>query len=349
MRGSSQTVADTSLFGPHTMNGPWGLDSRLKLVALACDFFNVKKIAAHHATIGKALSKQGNPTPLTAADFLQYLHVKSVFPKAPNAFRVARILERMVSTGLLVHVGSGSSSVTGLQNHYIYALTPHDARRGLFRLVPVLGPQYLFRLCEPGLVHITGTNAKGDEVAGTGLVVDSRHILTCRHVVSDMTVNPRQTFQGSQYAVDHGSIRRHTGVDVAVVPVEGPPLSPLDGALMQAPVVGMTVYTLGYPKLPGLRDASLTMQQGAVTNQAVASLTGERLFLYSAISRPGNSGGPVVSEDGYVVGLASVDATGLYGADEAFSPHYAGIPAQVVVHAVQDLGLGIELPFEHYE
>ena len=136
---------------------------------------------------------------------------------------------------------------------------------------------------------------------------------------------------------------------MAVVRVEGSPLTPLTGALMQAPVVAKTVYTLGYPKLPGLRDASVTMQQGAVTNESVTSLAGETLFLYSAISRPGNSGGPVVSEDGYVVGLSIVDAIGQYRTNEAFSPHYAGIPAQVVVQAVKDLGMGVELPYEHYE
>ena len=136
---------------------------------------------------------------------------------------------------------------------------------------------------------------------------------------------------------------------MAVVRVDGPALTPLSGAIFQAPVVAQTVYTLGYPKLPGLRDASVTMQQVAVTNEAVTSLSGERLFLYSAISRPGNSGGPVMSSDGYVVGLSIVDATAEYRADEAFSPHYAGIPAQVVVEAVASLGLGIQLPFESYE
>ena len=105
---------------------------------------------------------------------------------------------------------------------------------------------------------------------------------------------------------------------------------------MQAPIVAKTVYTRGYPKLPGLRDASVTMQPGAVTNESVVSFAGDRLFLFSAISRPGNSGGPVVSEDGYLVGLSIVDATGQYPANEAFSPHYAGIPAQVVVQAVKD-------------
>ena len=118
---------------------------------------------------------------------------------------------------------------------------------------------------------------------------------------------------------------------------------------MQAPVVAQTVYTVGYPKLPGLREASVVMQQGVVTNESVTSLAGESLFLYSAISRPGNSGGPVMSEDGYMVGLSIVDATGQYQAKEAFSPHYAGVPSQVVVKAVEDLGLGIQLPFEHYE
>ena len=114
-------------------------------------------------------------------------------------------------------------------------------------------------------------------------------------------------------------------------------------------MVAQTVYTLGYPKLPCFRDAPVTMQQGTVTAESVTSLTGDKMFLYSAISRPGNSGGPVTSDDGYVVGLSIVDTAGDYCADEAFSPHYAGVPAQVVVEAVTDLGLGVELPFQHLE
>ena len=104
------------------------------------------------------------------------------------------------------------------------------------------------------------------------------------------------------------------------------------------------MYTLGYAKLPGLRDASVTMQQGAVTNESVTSLAKESLFLYSAISRPGNSGGPVMSEDGYFVGLSIVNATGQYHTEDAFSPHYAGIPAQVLVKAVEDLSLASSCP-----
>ena len=164
-----------------------------------------------------------------------------------------------------------------------------------------------------------------------------------------MKVDDRQRFQGKEYAVPEESIHPHPDVDVAAIRVSGEPLTPLKGAVYQAPVVAQTVYTLGYPKLPGLIDASVTMQQGAVTNESVTSLDGHSLFLYSAISRPGNSGGPVMSEDGYVVGLSVVDATAEYQPAEVFSPHYAGIPAQVVVEAVKSLGLGIELPIENRE
>ena len=216
------------------------------------------------------------------------------FPRPPNAFRVARIVEQMVSSVLLVRVARGNSSIAGLQDHYVSMVTVEDAPRALFRLVPVLGPEYLYRLCAPSLVHIAGRN-DGVPVAGTGLVVHARHILTCRHVVSDMKLDRSQVFQGSEYGINASSIHRHPEIDVAVLRVDGPPLSPVRGLMLQAPVVAQTVYTLGYPKLPGLRDASVTMQEGAVTNESVTSLVGESLFLYSAISRPGNSGGPVIS------------------------------------------------------
>ena len=335
--------------GADTMNAPWGLASRLKLALLACEFFKATKLAESHAAIGKELPKQGNPAPLSAQDFLNYLEVVGAFAKTPNALRVAQMLERMGSAGLLVFAGHGGRGFGGLGNHYLYMPMEWEALRGHFRLVPALGAEFLYHLCAPGLVHITGTNGDGDAVAGTGLVVHPSHVLTCRHVVSGMKVDERQTFQGKACGISEDAIHEHADVDIAVIRVDGPALAPLQGAMFQAPVVAQTVYTLGYPKLPRLRDASVVMQPGAVTNEAVTSLGGESLFLYSAIARPGNSGGPVMSDDGYVVGLCTEDVSGEYDRAGAFSPHYAGIPAQVVVEAVASLGLDIQLPFERYE
>ena len=336
------------------MNAPWGLQSRFNLVRAACKFFSIFHLEDNYARIGKPLPTAGDPQPLTVRDFLNYLEVTGTFAKAPNGFRVTEILDKMASVGILVLCGGhegghGDSPFPRLNNHYMYGPLQSELLRDWFRFVPVIGPEFLYYLCAPGLVHITGTKECGSSVSGTGLVLDSSHILTCRHVVTDMAVDKHQTFQGQACVVEEDSIHRHPEIDVAVIRLEGGPLTPLKGAMFLAPVVAQTVYTLGYPKLPGLRDASVTMQQGVVTNESVESLAGESLFLYSAISRPGNSGGPVMSHDGYVVGLSIVDATGEYVENEAFSPHYAGIPAQVVAEAVESLELGIKLQVEIYE
>ena len=96
---------------------------------------------------------------------------------------------------------------------------------------------------------------------------------------------------------------------------------------------------------------------------------------YSAISRPGDSGGAVVSDDGYVVGMTTELSDARQGTSDGpgdsavvgtttessdsksstnegegeFSPHYAGIPSHVLVQAVDDLGLGVRIPYETYE
>ena len=332
------------------MNAPWGLESRFKLAMLACRFFDVTKIPDSYEAIGKELPSSEKLEPLTVKDFLEYLKTASVFKKSPNGLRVVQLMERMATTGLLARSNSAKPSFLGLGDQYLYMATEWEARRDLFRLVPALGPEYLYRLSAPGLVHITGTDTEsGAAVAGTGFVIHPSFVVTCRHVVSDMRVDARQEFQGREYLVNEQSIHEHSEVDVAIVQVEGPPLTPLKGAIFRSPVVTEAVYTLGYPRLPGLREASVTIQRGAVTNELVTSLKGESLFLFSAIARPGNSGGPVMSEDGYLVGMSTASATAEYHPNEPFSPHYSGIPAQIVFAAVESLGLGVDLPFEHFE
>ena len=340
----NMAMPPTQLVGPDTMNAPWGVSSSLALAHAAINFFDMNKVEVHHHAIGKALDPV-SPLPLTVMDFLTFLQSNDVVPRTPSAFRLARFVAKLASTGVLLHTGGTGGHLGGLEEHYLRAPLQRGTQRHDLELVAALGPALLYHLCAPSLVHITGTNAKGATVAGTGLVIDATHVLTCRHVVNDMTVDPAQTFQHRKYSMD---VHTHADHDVAILSVHGPPLTPVPGTVFRPPSIAETVYTLGYPKLPGLRNASVTMQPGAVTNESVTSLGGDRLFLFSAISRPGNSGGPVTSDDGYVVGLAVVDTVGEYGPDP-FSPHYAGIPSDVVVKAANDLALGLQLPLLDYD
>ena len=66
-------------------------------------------------------------------------------------------------------------------------------------------------------------------------------------------------------------------------------------------------YIFGYPPISTLDTPYLLVQRGAVVNPAVKSQQDEHFFLYSANARPRNSGGPIVAQDGRVVGLVTHD------------------------------------------
>ena len=72
------------------------------------------------------------------------------------------------------------------------------------------------------------------------------------------------------------------------------------------------------------------------------------LFLNSAISRPGNSGGAIVPDDEFLVGISTKLTDGKYADVNVFKPHYAGISAHVVANSVVEFELGIEISFETF-
>ena len=335
-------------FDEGTSIGLWGFDSKLKLVTLACDFFDLTQVASSYEAIGKKGSEMERLAPLDAMDFLEYLATTEAFIKPPSALRVAQILDEMRVAGLLIIAEQSQITWGNFGIRYLYLPTFDGVRHDVSRLASVLGPEYLYRLFKPILVHITGTN-EGNNVSGTGIIVDEQHVLTCGHVVSDMTVDRKQEFQNYRYDITEESIYSHADVDIAVIRTDEPRLSTWPDLTFQDPIVAQTVYTLGYPKLSGLRDASITMQPGAVTNASVTSLSGDSLFLFSAITRPGNSGGPVVSSDGSVVGICVQESRGDYSDEATFAPHYAGVPANVINRAVADLGIDVDIRFEAFE
>jgi len=96
-------------------------------------------------------------------------------------------------------------------------------------------------------------------------------------------------------------------------------------------------YVFGYPRVPTSVDADLVVRTGEVVNPAITSWRGDEYFLYSAITRPGNSGGPIVAHNGRVLGIVAHEA--LYKRQSG-NPFYRGVPAHTVVTALEGFGLG---------
>ena len=336
---------------------PLDVDLETKIARLAAGrFFSPMHYQEACQVIGKTPAKNGIH-PMPSADFLKYLDAMNVLeePADKYIYHIRDLLGRMAASNILVEVDSSGKMPIIPKSYYAAFEVSNIRNAGVLWLAKPLGGRFVHRQVSPAIVHITGEDEKGDGRAGTGVVFDSRHILTCRHVVSGMRVNPKQKFQGKEVTIEDRSIFKHEKDDVAVIRVDAP-LNPVPGLAFLSPMVTQAVYTFGYPKIPNVRprlpdadDAYLVVQRGEVTNEHVVASDKTELFLYSAIARPGNSGGAIVSDDGYVVGISTELTDGQYEGENVFSPHFAGIPAHIVAKAVGEMELDIQIPYETFD
>ena len=341
------------------MDGPWGLQSRKKLALAAVEFFYVNRITELGEADGARRAVAWEQA--TVARFIDHLILRDVFEgRTPSGVRVTQILNEMERLGILVKVKTG-----GLGGDvYLYfgpmldmkAVTSakvgrwRRSKEGILWLAPLLGTEFLYDECETGIVHITGSDGNGERRGGTGTVVGTRTVLTARHVVVDMTLDPEQNFQGNRCQVLGRSIARNG--DLALVHVDVK-LERIRGIALRRPIVGERVVVLGYPQIPAtIHDPPVTMHSGEVTSGTVTLNDRSTAFLYSATTRPGNSGGPILSGDGYLVGVASRDLTQCRADEQWFVPHYSAVPADSVAAFLQDKDRGnyeVFLPFEPQE
>jgi len=247
------------------------------------------------------------------------------------------------SAGLLYEVGRGNDPFLGTHYSFLRELTKLE-QSGVTWLSQALGPEFLHHIYAQAIVQITGVTADGDAHAGTGLIIAPQWLITCRHVLTDMKLDQKQRAGDRAFNV----IRQlpHPSVDMGLVEVS-PPLPPLPGLTFRPPRIAETVYTLGYPRVPLSKAPALVIQKGEVTSIGLETIHGDQVFLFSAIARPGNSGGPVLSGNGHVLGLVAEEL--FEDSNNVRSPFFAGIRTDTLSRAIEDLGVKVTLPTETYE
>lgn len=228
-------------------------------------------------------------------------------------------------------------------------------------MAPALGPEFLAYAFSDSTVHIVGRNNAGDQRGATALVIAPNWLLTCAHVVNKMRLNSTQIHDGKAFTVQ--DILAHQSDDVALIQI-APSLQILPGLAFRDPLWAEPVVTLGYPRVPLSRESALLMHSGEITTPAIRTFSGHDLFLYSAVARPGNSGGPIISTSGHVVGLVTDQLsledmpdqvlTGespeeLSKASVIEMPYFAGVGATVIAKAVAELTRSVALPIEDYQ
>ena len=151
---------------------------------------------------------------------------------------------------------------------------------------------------------------------GTGSMITNRHVLTNAHVVLgdngrplDKTLvfysfeNPNdgieQNFRkGRQARVSHYSEK----LDLALLEVEDPPkVSPLSLGPADGVQIGDPVLAIGHPENGGLW--SLTSGRIGARIRNAEGVRGNHIFQTEASLNRGNSGGPLLNEDGQMIGV----------------------------------------------
>lgn len=136
-----------------------------------------------------------------------------------------------------------------------------------------------------------------DDGAGTGFAVSLKgHILTCAHVL----VNDRVLIITENGDRHYGEILgKDEKSDLAILHIENWGGSPLTFADPATLTEGQTVYALGHPL--GL---DFTVSRGIISNKQRIK-HGISLVQTDVSLNPGNSGCPVINEQGETVGVAS--------------------------------------------
>jgi putative serine protease PepD len=158
-----------------------------------------------------------------------------------------------------------------------------------------------------GVVAIKAVTAEGED-EGTGIVLNEKGlILTNDHVIKGATSLAVDASGSSKKTTRAKIVGEEANQDLALIEVDpsGLELKPLTLASSSSVQVGDTVYAIGTPY--GLEE---TFTKGIVSalDREIAAPDGSKIaraIQTDAALNPGNSGGPLLNEQGEVIGVNS--------------------------------------------
>ncbi|HEV7942028.1 MAG TPA: trypsin-like peptidase domain-containing protein [Solirubrobacteraceae bacterium] len=203
----------------------------------------------------------------------------------------------------------------------------------------------VYQHASSGVVQIRAVTASGEDL-GTGIVLNNEGlILTNNHVVAgerQLVVSPGKDTSVTRTATLVG---QEANEDLALIKVDpsGLGLKPLKLVSSSSTQIGDTVYALGNPY--GL-DETLTKGIVSALGREIQAPDGAKItgaIQTDAALNPGNSGGPLLNQEGNVIGVNSQiasDQASVSGSQPGSTGVGFAISSDTVMEAIKKIEAG---------
>jgi len=136
---------------------------------------------------------------------------------------------------------------------------------------------------------------------GSAFLVDQKgYIVTANHVLKNKNFILAGPFSGNKWKKAL-LVKYDEKNDLALLKIPPTEIQPLEIADWTEIPIGIEVYAIGYP-IPKILGLSRKITQGLL-NGFRTDVDAQKLFQFSASIQKGNSGGPVLSSNGLVIGV----------------------------------------------
>lgn len=191
----------------------------------------------------------------------------------------------------------------------------------------------VFEKCKDSVVEILAYSSLSDNGQGSGVVLTSDgYIVTNKHVVGSAT---SFTVVFSDDTTEEATVIGTDNLtDIAVLKVNRTNLKPIDIAKNPSLKVGQIVYAIGNPYgySWSFTDGSISGLERMVSTSSSSSVI-PNMIQTNALVNPGNSGGPLLSSSGEMIGLIS----SIYSTSGSAEGISFALPVETVVDVVSSL------------
>ncbi len=159
------------------------------------------------------------------------------------------------------------------------------------QIAVALQPEAIYQKANSAVVFIVVPQNRKQVTYGSGIIISSKGwIVTANHVVEN---RKNVIIKVSKYNYQGTVVARDPSSDLALIKLQAQMLLPTLTLQSIPPRIGQKIFVIGNP---------LTLEK-SFSDGLVSRLTDSGWIQYTAPTNPGNSGGPLLNEDGDVLGL----------------------------------------------